>query len=519
MRPLFLAVYEHGFNPTTLSSPMRSGTVATDATAKTPSLAVLLEKECKRAGIDVAIVVKCATDVQQKLTPRQARDAVLAIYVSQALEDADAGNMHRANVLLSDVLEEVSDSQAGDFSSLITGLRRLFQEVPDRERLQSFAQELDNYVGLAEESLLLQGEYAAVLHAAGLVDAAEFTRSKLLTQFNLVTLPLIDLAIARGESFSFPAPEQLHQTRRRLDSHAAALAANRSQAGRDRFRTEADWGDIEQSRAALLDAFAKDAELVAAGCPLRYDNDKQAFALDNAKALADPKRLQAVADWCGGKPTEGIDDGTGHFLLGWHWLANDRPGFARAAFVAGAQELLDRAKSIAIETSVGGRETDSSTLTKALVSQSNAYRLLTAAALIAASPPGAHVESHDSYLPQLELLLVAWKEAWLKGGLPQKPADRIIARFAKTSEQQVRRLRDQADAKRSLPGNDRYFFFDYRFRGNGVPDVVLAKASADELVENARVPELATTERFLEFVKGFQQPREFSKGFTTRWTK
>ena len=517
MRPLFVAVYEHGFNPTMLSSPTRSGTAAADASAKTPSLSVLVEKECAKAGIDVAAVMKCAADVQQKLTKRQARDAVLAIYVDQALADADAGNLHRAHVLLSDVLSDISDSQAGDFSASITGLRRFFQEVPDKDRLQAFAQELDSYMRLAEESILLRGEHAAVLHAAGLVDAAEFTRSKLLTQFNLVTLPLIDLAIARGESYGFRAPDQLQETRRRLDSHAAALAGNQPEAGGDAFRTEANWGTIEQSRAALLEAFAKDAELVAAGHPVRFDSGTQAFVLDDAKVLADPKRLQAVADWCGGKPAEGIDDGTGHFLLGWHWLANKRPGFARAAFVAGAQELLDRAKSVAIEPSAGGQDADSSTLTKALVSQFNAYRLLMAASLITASPPGAHVDSRDSNLPQLEVLLVAWKQAWLKGGLPQKPADAMITQFVKASEQHRRRLRDQITAEQPIHRSDRYFFFDYRFSGNGVPDVVLAKASADELVENARVPELATTERFLEFVKGFQKPREFSKGFAARW--
>ena len=166
MRPLFVAVYEHGFNPTMLSSPTRSGTAAADASAKTPSLSVLVEKECAKAGIDVAAVMKCAADVQQKLTKRQARDAVLAIYVDQALADADAGNLHRAHVLLSDVLSDISDSQAGDFSASITGLRRFFQEVPDKDRLQAFAQELDSYMRLAEESILLRGEHAAVQRPA-----------------------------------------------------------------------------------------------------------------------------------------------------------------------------------------------------------------------------------------------------------------------------------------------------------------------------------------------------------------
>lgn len=519
MRPLFLTVYEHGFNPATLSSPTRSGTAAANAAAMLPTLTVLVEKECGKAGIDVAAVMKCAADVQQKLTKPQARNAVLAIYVDQALADADAGNLHRAHVLFSDVLNELSDSQAGDFSASITGLRRLFQEVPDKDRLQAFAQQLDNYMRLAEESILLQGEHAAVLHAAGLVDAAEFTRSKLLTQFNLVTLPLIDLAIARGESYGFQAPAQLQDTRRRLDSHAAALVVNRPEAASDAFRTEANWGNIEERRTALLDAFAKEADLFAAGVPVRYDSGKLVFTLDDAKALTDPQRLKTVANWCSGKPADGNDDGTIHFVLGWHWLAENRPGFARAAFVAGASALLEQAQSMAAAPPGSGQATDSNPLATALVNQFNAYRLLMAASLITASPPGAHVDSRDSYLPQLEVLLVAWKQAWLKGGLPQRPADAMIVEFVKTAEQHRRRLREQAAAEYPIHRNDRYFFFDYRFRGNGVPDVLLTKASADELVENARLPELATTERFLEFVKSFQQPQEFSKGFAARWKK
>jgi hypothetical protein len=152
------------------------------------------------------------------------------------------------------------------------------------------------------------------------------------------------------------------------------------------------------------------------------------------------------------------------------------------------------------------------------VSQLNAYRLLTAASLITVSPPGAHVDSRDSYLPQLEVLLLAWKQAWLKCGLPQKHADAAIAGFARNTEHYRRRLREQSRAIRMAGRGDRYFFFDYRFRNGDVPDIVVSKASADELVENPRIGELAGTERFLEFVKGFQRPREFSPGFTGLWT-
>ena len=116
------------------------------------------------------------------------------------------------------------------------------------------------------------------------------------------------------------------------------------------------------------------------------------------------------------------------------------------------------------------------------------------------------------------MLLLAWKQAWLKCGLPPKPADAAIAGFAKETETQRRKMRERSGVDRINIRNDRYFFFDYRFRTGDVPEIVVAKASADELVEDPRIGELAGTERFLEFVKGFQKPREFSPGFSTRWT-
>jgi hypothetical protein len=212
-----------------------------------------------------------------------------------------------------------------------------------------------------------------------------------------------------------------------------------------------------------------------------------------------------------------IADGSGHLLLAAHWLELDRPELTRTAFVAGAEELLERVKAIDVESIRGEEDGRREQFAEALVGQFNAYRLLLAASLITASPPGAHVDSRDSILPQLEVLLLAWKQAWLKGGLPQKPADAAIARLTRDSETQRRRMRERANADRIAVGNNRYFFFDYRFRTGDVPEIVVAKAVADELVENQRIGELAGTERFLEFLKGFQKPLQFSPGFTGRW--
>jgi hypothetical protein len=533
MGPLFLVLYERGFNPTMLVSPDRwaagnaaqgglppsAAKAAAEADANTPPLTKVIRKNGERTGIDPATVLKCASDLAQKLPAPQAREILLAIYVLQAMKDADDGNLHRAHVLLSDALTEMNDGQSEDITASIASLRRFFTEVPDAKRLQDFARQLDRYVRLQEENFLLYGEHASVLHAGGLTAAADFTREKLLTQFDLVTLPLIDLAVARGESYAFRPPDQLQETRRRLGAHADALRATRPSERDDSFRTKAALKTAPRSIAELMEAVGAHAELLAAACPAVYDRDKKEFSSPELwTILRDKQRLDATAEWCAGKQAAaGIADGSGHLLLAAHWLEEGRSELARTAFVAGAEQLLERIKAVNLGSVRGEADGSREQLTEALISQLNAYRLLMAASLITASPPGAHVDSRDSYLPQLEVLLLAWKQAWLKCGLPQKPADAAITGFARNSEQYRRRLRERSGAVRMAGRGDRYFFFDYRFRNGDVPDIVVSKASADELVENPRIGELAATERFLEFVKGFQRPREFSPGFTGRW--
>jgi hypothetical protein len=538
LRPLFLVLYERGLNPAMLDSPSRwraeyPGSSAAQgpalsppllkaaeaAAAETPPLTKLVHRECEQAGVDPATVLKCANDVAQKLGPQEARDVLLTIYLLQAIDDADRGNLHRAHVLLSDVLTEMTAAQEDDPASSISSLRRFFLEVPDKQRFEDFARLFDRYARKQEEKLLVSGEHAAVLRAGGLADAAEFTRERLLTEFDFVTLPLIDLAISRGASYGFLAPAQLQDTRRRLGAHADALKASRPTAPDDSYRTKAELAKDARSAAELSNALGSHQELLAAGCPLAYDADRREFSLPDVwAALGDSGRLGAVAEWCAGKPpSAGVESGMGHFVLGAHWLENRRPDLARMAFVAGAAQLLERAKAVDIAALRSPRATDRAQIATALVSQFNAYRLLMAASLVSASPPGAHVDARDSYLPQLELLLLEWKQAWLKCGLPQKPADTIVSRFGKASEQSRRRVQ-QEPADRSTHLDNRYFFFDYRFRDGSVPDIFVNKALADGLVESTRLQELATSERFVSFLKGFERPREFSKGFSGRWS-
>ena len=93
MGPLFLVLYERGFNPAMLMSPDRwaagnatqgglppsAAKAAEEAAANTPPLTNVIRKKCERTGIDPATVLKCASDLAQKLPAPQAREILLAI--------------------------------------------------------------------------------------------------------------------------------------------------------------------------------------------------------------------------------------------------------------------------------------------------------------------------------------------------------------------------------------------------------------------------------------------------------
>jgi len=517
MRPLFLALCEHAFNATSLSSPVRSGTMATGGAPvpAPPRLAALVAREAAQAGIDEATVAKCAQDVQQKLTPREARDAVLAMYVSQALVDANSGNVHRAHVLLADSITELTAVQADDLSNTFATLKRFFQERPSEARLQDFADQLDSLMQLLEEQVILRGEHAAVLRAGGLNDAADVTRGTLLTELRLVTLPVIDFAIARAERHGWRAPERVTATRSRLDDHVATLADGFVTG--DAFLKEATWPDVDKERAVLVAAAKTFSAVVAAGMPMQYDAEQQRFSTVGIKSLASDERIAAVAAWCAGQPAnERLEDGAGYMILGLHWLAQQRPTLARAAFVAGADRLLEGTRAAEAEIEEADGEAAREAAAAVLVRRLNAYRLLTAAGLVSTDLPGAVAPPVDQALMEIEVLLLAWRQTWLKAGLSQKPVDGVVAECARFIEQ---RSRGNGVAYGSPKAGSRYFFFDYRFLGNGVPEVVVAKASGEELVDTPRLPELATTERFVQFVKSFGMPRSFSPGFSARWQK
>lgn len=597
LRPFFYVFYDRAFNagsidsyarwgveyasryasPESRASTTSSGLIKAidDARANTPTLLQVVQQECVSAGIDPTLVIDWGRNASRDLDGQEARELLLNIYALQAYLDADTGNLHRAHVLLRDVMSIMNGERAEAMNDGMESLRRFFLEVPDDARLEEFARRLESYISLQEEKLLLHGEHAAILNAADLTDAAEFTRAKLVTQFDLITMPLINQAILRGESYGFRPPAQLQATRRRLAAHAAALKESQpvkkgdglcelameipiDEAYRDRFRAFADslaggdekakpqqtsvekqinglWelkrriSDWLKEKALCLEhcpTFLVNPNFVSygfleSGCPTVFSREDNAFSVANVIRIVDDKaRREAVVSWCKGNrlPLE-INDGTGHFLLAWFWLEDNRPDYARTALIDGAEHLLETVRSVDIEAMRAQPGANDAAMVRVLEAELNAYRMLMAASMIKTCPPGAVNDSRDSYLPQLEVLLLGWKQSWLKCGLPQDPADEAIDRFSVAAQANAIGLFGTNEMGNSSGVTDRYFFYDYRFDHGSVPNVVVLKASEARMFENSALPELNQNGKFLAFLRGFKKPTEFTQGFSARWRK
>jgi len=577
LRPFFYLLNDCAFNADAISSPDRRPAGNADAVASTPALDEFAKLLGEDGGVPAPQITSWANFLKGR--NKDARGCLLNIFISQALKDYDGGSLHRSHVYLRDVMGLAGEYQgeAGLGNRGSEYLKQFFLEIPDDLRLEAFARQFETFVSVQEEKILLHGRHAAVLNAAGLTDAAEFTRSKLVTQFDLVTTPLINKAIERGESYGFRPPAQLQATRKRLASHAAVLNECRPKAGEKSFCTEAVLGGVDPKYRDQLTIFEKawaagnrndndknaqpnvksierqvrelwqfkrpisewlkEKELcfencpsflvnpefvslayVEAASPVAYLADENKFTVDNVGRLVrDANRVKSVAQWCasGNLPVE-LKDGSGHLLLAWYWLECDRSDLARSALLDGADYLLETVRSVDIESlrsSTGGNAAE---MTKVLVAELNAYRMLMAASMITTCPPGAFNDSRDSFQSQLQVLFLGWRQSWLKCGLPQTPADEIYRRFSDIGQDNAMGLYRTVSDDRSA-ALDRYFFFDYRFGYDGtVPDVVVEKAMKERLVEDGEVSKL-TADSLLKFFGSFPRPTEFPSGFADRW--
>jgi len=505
-----------------------------------------------RASYDVQTLI----DESSAISPADARRAILAIYVRQALADADSGNLHRGHVILSDVLRMMSLEQE-TVSGSGGGVRSLFGQVVNQANLDTFSAALSRYVEDQADALVISGENASILHAAGLRDGAEFIRAALLAKYELLVIPLIGRAQSRADNAGYRPPETLRRFQKLILKHIESLRGNgklsvrhkeEASAAADadydaalkRFRnlwtgesassldkTLADLRALKRPIAAWYDEkliasvncplqFLPEGisrEHLATGIPLEYDKEEQRFKDANLlEFVAERRELgDAIRTWC--RETDSgplLRAADGHFVLGWYWLEVGQPALARQAWIDGARELLgasaamnDRGGKIAVE---------------ALLDELNAYRLLAAASFITFAPPGVIVDRTNAYETEIRAITADWVSTWTLNGHSQKEAQRVV-------EQMFR-----ADITKPGQGSsrqaERYPFFEYRFRSGSVPDVLVDVATASELFDSDGlfyIDESAAPQRRYDrirmFLRGFQLPTEFSDGAARRWTK
>jgi hypothetical protein len=489
---------------------------------------------------------------------------VLAIYVNQGVRDRESGNLHRAHVLLSEASNLLAERRPKQADSLLE-TRQFFNEVPDGPRFERTAQELEKYMALQEERIALEGERAAVLVDAGLREAASFLRRQIAERLQLIILPMIERAVARGESYGFAPPSQLMKTKRRLDGLVSVLQERDAKTGigdhREqanavvasvkyeealaRFRKTYDASAVGElisgqsldglvaelrSEYRPLASWLMEKQLALRNCPLYAVDPKVREALlqiatplrcvDGAKGLftadRDVRTLwdeyvsegEALTEWCrqDGDVGEVLSGGGAYFVLAWFWLEQERPGLARDAFLDGARQLLGNVARIDLDELRQRKQDNERAMVKALSDEVNAYRFLVAAAMISDAPAGAATRVRASYVPELQVLLRSWRQSWLKCGFSSLAADELCDRVERRSDEALYSMASRQSQK------DRYFFPDYRFKYGGVPDVVVEKAVQENVLksEMETVDPIGQAARVHSFFSDFKIPQSLS---------
>lgn len=497
-----------------------------------------------------------------RMPPMVARGVVLAMMFEQAIRDADQKNYHRAHVLLTDVAVTMGEEYPLRDRANRDMFAKFFAEVPDAARFKEFAGKLGEYTAAREKEVLVGGEHAAVLHAAGLTAAADFMREQLRSQFDLITFPMIDSAIEKGVKYGFRAPDDVVDIRRRLAALAEVLSEG-AKGGVERCRSEAVanvpdaayigrfaefeamWrrdgqpggaaeeagiesrlGELAAARRSIVE-WLREKSLVVRKVPLltlrdpmtyrflelisplMYDAREKGFDVRSLPELvaSRDKLDEAIGGWCRGEPlAEDLKDGSAHALLAWFWTESGRPELARAAIIEGSRVLLERVRQMPREQLENLGDAAAGTL----VDELNGYRFLVAAAEIEAAPPGAARGAGARYLPELAVLLARWQGTWERCALPELAADTVVREIesqVELSELVARLTRDT---------RERYSFDDYRFAGGCVPQVVLERA-INEAVFGPTGETPPSPDAMWQFFQSFTWPTEFSLGSRERW--
>jgi len=579
--PFFGILFDRGFNADVVETPYRHRVVWSDPWVRdsqpdawnaTPTLS----QAVAALGMDDASWVEklrlwAEFPAEQwrrgpdkaRISPAEARDVMFALLLQQAIRDADQKNYHRSHVILTDVATTMSQESPLSDRTGRDVFSRFFSEVPDAARFEDFAERLAAYTASREKEVLVGGEHAAVLHAAGLTAAAEFMREQLLSQFDLITFPMIESAIDKGIKYGFRAPTDVVEIRDRLKSLAEALRLGTKPADIDRFRSDAIvtppdgeylklFADFESlwkmpgeagsnadsgvetqlrelaARPRTVVEWLREKALVARHVPLltlqnpmthrflslvsprQYVTAERQFRVKSIPELVIERQNlgAALSGWCRGEPLpDDLADGSAYALLSWHWLEGGRPELAQAALIGGALALLKEARQLPREELEGMGEAAANILAAEL----NGYRLLVAATEIEAAPPGAARGSGTRYLPELTVLLARWQGTWERCSLPALASDLVVRELE--SQIQISNL----VALLSRESRERYYFNDYRFSGGPVPNVVLERVLKESLFgPDGNVPP-DKPEAIWEFFKGFTWPKAFSTGFQARW--
>lgn len=415
----------------------------------------------------------------------------------------------------------------------------LFDSVPNKERLEAFAVDLSSHLHAQRLPMLLEIEQAAVLRAAGLEKSADFLWRRIVDQYQLYTLPMIELSVDYAKSLGFDPSPRLEKIERdiagdlgTISSAAADLLDSRAyisdaiREGKDDARA---FAAIAELRARLgEDAMAKEKEA----------KQKEDVRLDDSIAVIQgmSRSVQAWVDekllfkkWAKNHLYRGVrtqatesaefvdytlapirvcpaeysvdegffidfdkvlPEGLSSELKAWAALPAEQcaaaPEAGRMNFILGWY-WLDRGGFVEARTAFAAAARSYMAVSRkgediaSLKARRNAIMMLLALASVTQTPPGVTAVSAD-FLDGLSGQAVMWQRMWFSKGYDLGHAARET-RTVFSLLPFIRAAMSQGDGSFGQQ-QGRYYFVDYRFRFGAIPDNLFADAIAMRLSDN-----------------------------------